>query len=146
MTDARLQQRYGGARRPTPGPGHGTGRRPSKRTVIITAVVLLVCVLLVAVASFRPKNAPQTPKDVSYSEIDATRMSVTISAVPDAKRVTRCAVQAVSIEEAVVGYKEVDFTPVPRANQAHPVHKKVTLNTTQRAVSGQLDTCWFVVD
>lgn len=142
MTDQRLASRYGKARPPAPG-GH---RGPRKRTVIIIAAVLLVCVGLIAVASFRPKNTPQTPKDVAYKEIDATNMVVSISAVPDARRTTRCAVQAVSIDEAVVGYKEVDFPPASDADHAAPIRKDVHLNTTQQAVSGQLDKCWFVLN
>ncbi|MCQ9368511.1 DUF4307 domain-containing protein [Brevibacterium sp. 91QC2O2] len=114
--------------------------------VVITAVLLVLLTAAVAWLSFCPKGSPQTATNVGYSVPDDSRTEVTIALVPDAHRTTRCGVQAKSVQEAVVGYREVDIAPDPQADKANPVHVTAHLRTTQKAVQGMLDRCWYVVE
>lgn len=134
-----MSERYGGR-----APGY-QGTKLNKRPLLIAAGIVTVLIAIgAAFFAFRPAGAPTTASDVSFEAIDSNRAVVTFNIRPDRERDSVCSVVAKNDFEAVVGYREVTIPAAPDTASSDLFHQKVEVNTTQRAVQGHLESCWFV--
>ena len=114
------------------------GRKSPNRRLITAFVGLALVTFLVwagwvAVAGNQPQG-----KTISYEVWNESTTLVDFSVTKPKDRSVTCAVQALKEDYAIVGYKEVQFP----AGESYVV-STVTLTTTQKAVTGLVDHCWF---
>jgi hypothetical protein len=131
---SRYAQRYGAARR----------RHLSRRSAgIVIAAVLAVVVAGVALFAWSGSNATVTFKDVSFTTPDAGHATEDIEVTKEASATAYCAVKALDDSFAVVGWKQLEFGPVPGVSGATTQNAHVTLRTESQAVSVVVDSCWI---
>ena len=134
-----VSERYGGR-----APGY-QGTKLNKRPLLIIAGIAIVLIAIgAAFFAFRPAGAPTTASDVSFEAIDSNHAVVTFNIRPDRTRDSVCSVIAKNEFEAVVGYREVTIPAAADTTSSDLFHQEVDVNTTQQAVQGHLDSCWFV--
>ena len=125
------------------------GRSPAqlrrKRLMVIisgsTAAILLVAFLVWVSVSSATKLDPKT---TAYELLGTGEVTVTFSLLKPANSTVICALKALKQDYGTVGYKQVTLAGDKSMN-ASPVEvtKKVTLRTTEQAVTGLVDKCWF---
>jgi hypothetical protein len=125
------------------------GRSPQqeakrRRNLIITAGLLAVLFTVWATwASLTAKNDP-TFKTSSFEIVDSSNMSVSFVVTKPANSTAICAIQALKEDYGVVAYKEVRI-PASGSEDGSITNVPVQamLRTTELAVTGLVDRCWF---
>jgi hypothetical protein len=115
-----------------------------RQAVIIAASVVGALFIVWAVwANLTTKNEPPF-KTGSFEIIDASNLSVSFVLSKPANSSAVCAVQALKEDYGVVAYKEVTI-PVtsPEDGSIMDVPIKVSLRSTELAVTGLVDRCWY---
>lgn len=114
------------------------GRKDSnRRPVMILGSILLVIFLIWAVWS-TVTGARPTPKTVGYEVINDHQIRVEFGVTKPSDRSIGCAIQALKQDYGIVGYKEVYYP----AGKDY-LTDSVTLTTSEPAVTGLVDHCWF---
>ena len=130
-----IAQRYGKS------PQQETQRR---RAIFITAGLFAALFIVWAVwANLTAKNEP-TFKTSSFEIIDKQNLSVSFVLSKPANSTAICAVQALKEDYGVVAYKEVRIPATsPEDGSITDVPLKVSLRSTELAVTGLVDRCWY---
>ena len=118
------------------------GRR--RLAIIVTAGVFAALFINWASwAALTAKNDP-TFKTTSFEVIDKTSTSVSFVVTKPANTTAICAIQALKEDYGVVAYKEV-IIPASGSEDGSitDVPVNAMLRTTELAVTGLVDRCWF---
>jgi len=125
------------------------GRSPKqeaqrRKSVIIAASLMAALFIVWAVwANLTAKNEP-TFKTGSFEIIDQQNLSVSFVLTKPANYTAICAVQALKEDYGVVAYKEVKIPATsPEDGSITDVPVKISLRSTELAVTGLVDRCWF---
>jgi len=125
------------------------GRSPQqeaqrRKSVIIAAAAITALFIVWAVwANLTAKNEP-TFKTGSFEIIDEQNLSVSFILSKPANSTAVCAVQALKEDYGVVAYKEVTIPATsPEYGSITDVPLKVSLRSTELAVTGLVDRCWY---
>jgi len=125
------------------------GRSPQqeaqrRRNLIITAsLIAALFIVWVVWANLTAKNDP-TFKTSSFEIVDSSNMSVSFVVTKPANSSAICAIQALKEDYGVVAYKEVKIPATsPEDGSITNVPVQATLRTTELAVTGLVDRCWF---
>ncbi len=115
-----------------------------RRAIIITASLITALFAAWAVwANLTAKNEP-TFKTSSFEIIDQQNLSVSFVLTKPANSIAICAVQALKEDYGVVAYKEVKIPATsPEDGSITYVPVKVSLRSTELAVTGLVDRCWY---
>ena len=115
-----------------------------RRAIFITAGLFAGLFIVWAVwANLTAKNEP-TFKTSSFEIIDQQNLSVSFVLTKPANSTAICAVQALKEDYGVVAYKEVKIPATsPEDGSITDVPVKVSLRSTELAVTGLVDRCWF---
>ncbi|MFC3298586.1 DUF4307 domain-containing protein [Arthrobacter agilis] len=133
----RVANRYG-----SPKPKKPLGR--ARMLVIAALTVAVAAVAAVAVTSGSP---PVSSKDVGFSIASDGRTSVDFEVTKDRSATAQCAVQALSENYAVVGWRVVTIGPADDgANAGGTTAHRTEVRTDSPAVSGGVNACWIVED
>ena len=92
---------------------------------------------------------PVSSKDVGFNVEQDGFASVDFEVIKDPGAIAQCAVQALSENYAVVGWKVVDIsanTVDEGADQGRSTAHRVQLRVDSPAVSGGVNSCWLVED
>lgn len=114
------------------------GRKTSTRKPIVFLASLLLVIFLVWALWSTITGAQPTPKTVGYELIGDHQIKVEFGITKPADRAIGCAIQALKQDYGIVGYKEVYYP----AGKDY-LTDSVILNTTEPAVTGLVDHCWF---
>ncbi|MCX6497088.1 MAG: DUF4307 domain-containing protein [Rhodoluna sp.] len=112
--------------------------------IIITASLFaLLFIIWASWAALTAKNDP-TFKTTSFEVLDTTNTSVSFVVTKPANTTAICAIQALKEDYGVVAYKEV-IIPASGSEDGSitDVPVKTKLRTTELAVTGLVDRCWF---
>ena len=115
-----------------------------RRAIIITASLITALFAAWAIwAGLTAKNDP-TVKTASFKVINQTSTTVSFVVTKPANSNVVCAVQALKEDYAIVAHKEV-LIPASGSQDSTiiDVPYKATLRTTELAVTGLVDRCWF---
>lgn len=114
---------------------------PWGKTIVIT--VFALGVVFIGFLTLTGRDSAPISNDISFTVSNPAQTTVSMSVVPDKSRTVHCAIQALNDEHGVVGYREVTVPANPDRDPNNPVvfHEKV--RTTQLAVNGGIDKCWF---
>ena len=115
-----------------------------RKSVIIAASLMAALFIVWAVwANLTAKNEP-TFKTGSFEIIDQQKLSVSFVLTKPANSIAICAVQALKEDYGVVAYKEVIIPATsPEDGSITDVPLKVSLRSTELAVTGLVDRCWY---
>lgn len=115
-----------------------------RRAIFITAGLFAALFIVWAVwANLTAKNEP-TFKTSSFEIIDKQNLSVSFVLSKPANSTAICAVQALKEDYGVVAYKEVRISATsPENGSITDVPLKVSLRSTELAVTGLVDRCWY---
>ena len=115
-----------------------------RQAVIIAAAVITALFIAWAVwANITTKNEPIF-KTGSFEIIDEQNLSVSFILSKPANSTAVCAVQALKEDYGVVAYKEVTIPATsPEDGSITDVPLKVSLRSTELAVTGLVDRCWY---
>lgn len=115
-----------------------------RRAIVIAAGLIAALFIAWAIwAALTAKNDPMV-KTTSFKVIDATSTSVSFVVTKPANSTVICAVQALKEDYGIVAHKEVVIPASgPQDITTIDVPFKATLRTTELAVSGLVDRCWF---
>lgn len=125
--------------------GRGPSQNARNRTgVIITATVLgLLFVIWMIWVTITGANQ-LSPKTTAYELLGSGKVNVTFTVVKPANATLICALKALKQDYGIVGYKEVTLSGNgSQDSTAVEVAQKVTFSTTEQAVTGLVDKCWF---
>lgn len=133
----RIANRYGA---PKPGLSGSTKKR-------VALTVLAVAVIGIAIFSLLTGIRPITSKDVGFNIVGpaSARVDFDVTKAPEAT--AQCAVQVLSENYAVVGWKVVTIGPNPTsagADGGRTTAHQVELRTESNGVSGGVNSCWIV--
>jgi hypothetical protein len=115
-----------------------------RRAIFITAGLFAALFIVWAVwANLTAKNEP-TFNTSSFEIIDPQNLSVSFVLTKPANSTAICAIQALKEDYGVVAYKEVRI-PASGSEDGSitDVPVKAMLRTTELAVTGLVDRCWF---
>ena len=115
-----------------------------RRAIVITAGLITALFIAWAIwAALTAKNDPLV-KTTSFKVIDDTSTSVSFVVTKPANSTVICAVQALKVDFGIVAQKEVTI-PASGSQDSTiiDVPYEATLRTTELAVSGLVDRCWF---
>jgi hypothetical protein len=128
---------------------HRYGKSPKqegkrRRAIVIAASFITALFISWAIwAALTSKNDPMV-KTTSFKVIDATSTSVSFVVTKPANSTVICAVQALKEDYGIVAHKEVTVSSSGSQDSTIvDVPYKATLRTTELAVSGLVDRCWF---
>lgn len=117
-------------------------RKRVQATVIgaVSATLLLSFLIWVSVSSATKLD----PKTTAYEILGSGETTVTFSLLKPANSTVICALKALKQDYGTVGYKQVTLAG-DKSQNAAPVEisQKVTLRTSEQAVTGLVDKCWF---
>ena len=130
----RVANRYG-----TPKPG-----QPLARARLLIIAVLVTAVAAVAWVALTTGNPSITYKDVGFSVGETNRASVDFEVTKDARHTAQCAVQTLSENFAVVGWRVVTIGPEDGSDGGRTTAHRTDLRTDSPAVSGGVESCWIV--
>ena len=114
------------------------GRKNSNRKPVIVLASTLFVIFLVWAAWASISGIQPTPKTVGYELLNNHQIRVDFGVTKPADRAIGCAIQALKQDYGIVGYKEVSYP----AGMDY-LTDSVVLNTTEPAVTGLVDHCWF---
>ncbi|MDQ0733975.1 DUF4307 domain-containing protein [Arthrobacter agilis] len=138
-TPSRVANRYGN---PKP------VRRLSRARLLIIAV-LLAAVAAVGAVALTSGSPDVSSKDVGFSLASDGRASVDFEVTKDRSATAQCAVQVLSENYAVVGWKVVTIGPNSAedgVNAGGTTAHRTDVRTDSPAVSGGVNACWIVED
>ena len=115
-----------------------------RRAIIITASLITALFAAWAIWAGLTANNDPTVKTTSFEVIDQTSTSVSFVVTKPANTSVVCAVQALKEDYAIVAHKEV-IIPASGSEDSTVINVpfKATLRTTELAVTGLVDRCWF---
>ena len=115
-----------------------------RRAIIITASLITALFAAWAIWAGLTANNDPTVKTASFKVIDQTSTTVSFVVTKPANSNVVCAVQALKEDYAIVAHKEV-LIPASGSEDSTiiDVPYKATLRTTELAVTGLVDRCWF---
>lgn len=115
-----------------------------RKSVIIAASLMAALFIVWAVwANLTAKNEP-TFKTGSFEIIDQQNLSVSFVLTKPANSTAICAVQALKEDYGIVAYKEVKIPATSSEDGSiTDVPLKVSLRSTELAVTGLVDRCWY---
>ena len=125
--------------------GKSPQQEAQRRKSVIIAASLMAALFIVWVvwANLTAKNDP-TFKTSSFEIVDQQNLSVSFVLTKPANSTAICAVQALKEDYGVVAYKEVKIPATsPEDGSITEVPVKVSLRSTELAVTGLVDRCWF---
>jgi hypothetical protein len=111
--------------------------------------VILVAVAAVASIALTTGNPDVSSKDVGFSLTSGGRASVDFEVTKDPSATAQCAIQALSENYAVVGWKVATIGPADGEggrNAGGTTAHRTDLRTDSPAVSGGVNACWIVED
>lgn len=117
-------------------------RKRIQATVIgsISAILLMSFLIWVSVSGATKLE----PKTTAYEVLGTGKTTVTFTLLKPANSTVICAVKALKQDYGTVAYKQVTLAGDKSLNAAPvEVRQKVTLRTTEQAVTGLVDKCWF---
>jgi hypothetical protein len=121
-------------------------QQEGKRRLAIIITASLFASLFITWASWAALTAKNDPtfKTTSFEVIDKTSTSVSFVVTKPANTTAICAIQALKEDYGVVAYKEV-IIPASGSEDGSitDVPVKAMLRTTELAVTGLVDRCWF---
>ena len=121
-------------------------KQEGKRRLAIIITASLFALLFIIWASWAALTAKNDPtfKTTSFEVIDTTNTSVSFVVTKPANTTAICAIQALKEDYGVVAYKEV-IIPASGSEDGTitDVPAKAMLRTTELAVTGLVDRCWF---
>lgn len=122
-------------------------RKVTRRTKIILVASTLVAAMTGAGYLAAGNTPPVTSKNVGFVIEDATYATVTFNVTKDPQATAKCAVQVLSKNFAVVGWKVVTIGPngsthEQAATERSTVHR-TELRTESQGVSGGVESCWI---
>ncbi|MEG9250217.1 DUF4307 domain-containing protein [Arthrobacter sp. Soc17.1.1.1] len=126
-----------------------SGARLSGRTKLILLAILLVLAVITAGFLSITSTEPVSSKDVGFNVEQDGFASVDFEVIKDPGATAQCAIQALSENYAVVGWKIVDIsvnTVDQGADQGRSTAHRVQLRVDSPAVSGGVNSCWLVED
>jgi len=130
-----IAQRYGRS------PKQEAQRR--KAVIISASLITALFIVWVVWANLTAKNEP-TFKTSSFEIVDPKNLSVSFVLTKPANSSAICAVQALKEDYGVVAYKEVIIPATsPEDGSITDVPLKVSLRSTELAVTGLVDRCWY---
>lgn len=130
-----IAQRYGRS------PKQEAQRR--KAVIISASLITALFIVWVVWANLTAKNDP-TFKTSSFDIVDQQNLSVSFVLTKPANSTAICAVQALKEDYGVVAYKEVKIQATsPEDGSITDVKVKVSLRSTELAVTGLVDRCWY---
>ena len=136
-TSSRVANRYG-----TPKPA----RRLSRARALVIAV-LLAAVAAVGVVALTSGSPDVSSKDVGFSLTADGLASVDFEVTKDRSVTAQCAVQVLSENYAVVGWKVVTIGPASAddgVNDGGTTAHRTEVRTDSPGVSGGVNACWIV--
>ncbi|THJ68028.1 DUF4307 domain-containing protein [Arthrobacter echini] len=110
---------------------------------------LLAAVVAAGAVALTTGSAPVDAKDVGFSLDADGRVSVDFEVTKDRSASAQCAVQALSENYGVVGWKIVTIGangPEDGANNGRTTAQRTQMRTDSPAVSGGVNACWIVED
>jgi uncharacterized protein (DUF58 family) len=119
--------RYGAASTP--------GRR--RRNVVILTVLGVLVVGLVAWLALGNQGQSVTYETYGYKVVDDQTVDVTLDVTVDKGTSVECTLEALNAQHAQVGSHDVTFGP----STSKATRYTVALQTSERAVTGNVDTC-----
>lgn len=117
------------------------GLAPRTRRIVICSV-LVAAVVGTAVFSLTTGSNPVSSKDVGFAFTDAASAVVDFEVTKDPADTAQCAVQVLSENYAVVGWKVVTIGPAADGERTTAV--RTALRTDSPGVSGGVNACWMV--
>jgi hypothetical protein len=125
--------------------GRGTSQTARNRLGVIIAATGLGVLFVIWIIWVTITGANQlSPKTTAYELLGSGQVSVSFTVVKPANATVICAVKALKQDYGIVGYKEVALPgDASRDGTAVEVAQKVTFGTTEQAVTGLVDRCWF---
>lgn len=122
-------------------------RKVTRRTKIVLAASALATAMAGAGYLAAGNTQPVTSKDVGFVIEDATYATVTFRVTKDPQATAQCAVQVLSKNFAVVGWKVVTIGPGGSTHEQATTGRSTThrteLRTESLGVSGGVDSCWI---
>jgi len=83
-------------------------------------------------------------KTTAFEILDSSNITVSMTVTKPLNTNVICAVRALKQDYGIVGYTEVSFPASdPKSTDSADLSKKITLKTTELAVTGVVDNCWF---
>ncbi|MHA7146697.1 DUF4307 domain-containing protein [Arthrobacter sp. TmT3-37] len=138
------------AQRGTATTRYGRSRaRLSRRTKLVLLAILLALAVIAAGFLSMTNTEPVSSKDVGFNVEQNGFASVDFEVIKDPGATAQCAIQALSENYAVVGWKIVDISPNTvdvGADQGRSTAHRVQLRVDSPAVSGGVNSCWLVED
>jgi hypothetical protein len=135
----RVANRYG-----TPKP-----KKPMGRIRMLVIAVLLAAVAAAGAVALTTGSPEVSSKDVGFSLADDGRASVDFELTKDRSATAQCAVQVLSENYAVVGWKVVTVGPNSAdegVDDGDTTAHRTDVRTDSPAVSGGVNACWIVGD
>lgn len=119
------------------------------RVRMLVVALILAAVAAVAAVALTAGSPPVSSKDVGFSLAADGRASVDFEVTKDRTATAQCAVQALSENYAVVGWKIVTIGPNSAeegANGGGTTAHRTDVRIDSPAVSGGVNACWVVKD
>ena len=83
-------------------------------------------------------------KTTGFDIVDPSQVSVSMTVTKPLNTNVICAVRALKQDYGIVGYTEVSFPASdPKSTDLADLSKTITLETTELAVTGVVENCWF---
>jgi len=114
------------------------GRKAPNRKPLIIFGSLALAIFLIWATWSSITGAQPTPKTVGYQVLNDHEIRVDFGVTKPADRAITCAIQALKQDYGIVGYKEASY---PKGKDY--LTDSVILSTTEPAVTGLVDHCWF---
>lgn len=130
-----IAQRYGKSR-----------EQEQQRRKVVIAVASLISIIFIAWATWANLTAKNEPtfKTGSFAIIDQQNLTVSFILSKPANLTAVCAVQALKEDYGVVAYKEVKIpASSPEDGSIRDISMKVSLRSSELAVTGLVDRCWY---
>ncbi len=143
MPSDSLANRYGRPQR--------TGSPARRRRGVWIAVLALIAAVAVTVwFTVSAHSRTLDWQDVGFTIDSPTQASVTFQLTKDPEDTVQCAVQVLSPEFAVVGWRTVTIGPETPTSAALPSDRQLTyevdLRTDSLGTNGGVNDCWFPED
>jgi len=122
-------------------------RRGGKAPKLLAGTAVGLAIAAVAVVSAISGNAPVSAKDVGFHFADPLHAMVDFQVTKDPAATAECAVQVLSEQYAVVGWKSVTIGPnavEDGADGGRTTAHRVQLRTESAGVSGGVNSCWII--
>ena len=126
---------------------YGRGPKQTRRnrlavgfTAASLALVFIIWMIWVTITGANQLS----PKTTAYEILGSGQVSVTFTVAKPANKTVICALKALKADYGTVAYKEVTLAgDKSRNGSAVQVSRIVRLSTTELAVTGLVDRCWF---